>query len=273
MATAFFRRRRTLVALVVLVALFVLLSLDLPISRRVRQPVMTVVQPVLRGLTAVGRWFGRVGDAIVGRGAVAERDKLKREVERLEAEHAALQAELDLLRATTAQLDALSALELTLQPARVIGRDPTSWYDTAVIDAGTGSGVRPGMPVVRGRWYVGRVEESGPGWSRVMLVLDARSTVPATVVGRATRGLVETTSERTLLFKYLADEPAVQVGDRIVTWRATTDDEVTELRFVEGFELGTVATVRGEQGGWQTAVLERPADADRLSEVLVVIGQ
>ena len=273
MPGALFRRRRTLVALAVLVALFVLLSLDLPISRRARQPVMTVVQPVLRGLGAVGRWFAGVGDAIVGRGVVKERNELKREVEQLKAERAVLEAELESLRETTAQLKALSALELTLLPARVIGRDPTSWYDTTVIDVGTGSGVRPGMPVVRGRWYIGRVEEVGPGWSRVMLVLDTRSTVPAAVVGRSTRGLVETTGTRMLLFKYLADEPAVQVGDRIVTWRATTDDEVTELRFVEGFEIGTVAVVRGEQEGWQTAVLERPAEADRLSEVLVVIDQ
>ena len=63
------------------------------------------------------------------------------------------------------------------------------------------------------------------------------------------------------------------VGDVIVTWRATTDDEDTELRFFEGFESGTVAVVRGEEEGWQTAVLERPSEADRLSEVLVVIDQ
>ena len=121
-----------------------------------------------------------------------------------------------------------------------------------------------------------------------MLALDPRSTVPATVADRGVRGIVETTSKRTLLFKYLADEPVVRPGDRVVTWRARADTEAAEggiaedasaeggsaeTYFVEGFEIGTVAAVRGEEAGWQTAVLERPASLDQLSEVLVVVGQ
>ncbi len=268
-------RQRIIVTLLVLVAIFVALSLKHPVSRWARQPVMTVVTPVLRGVEAVGRWFGRVAEAVAGRGIVIERDDLKRRVETLEAERAALEAELESVRATSAQLDELADFDLQLVPARVVGRDPTSWYDTAVINVGTGSGVRRGMQVVKGRWYVGRVHEVGPGWSRVMLALDARSAVPATVAGRGTRGLVETTSTHTLLFKYLADEPEVQIGDRIVTWRAraqgaATEGEAAEMYFVEGFEIGTVKAVRGEEAGWQTAVLERPAALDRLSEVLVV---
>ncbi len=268
-------RQRIIVTLLVLVAIFVALSLKHPVSRWARKPVMTVVTPVLRGVEAVGRWFGRVAEAIAGRGIVIERDDLKRRVETLEAERAALEAELESVRATLAQLDELADFDLQLVPARVVGRDPTSWYGTAVINVGTGSGVRRGMQVVKGRWYVGRVHEVGPGWSRVMLALDARSAVPATVAGRGTRGLVETTSAHTLLFKYLADEPEVQIGDRIVTWRAraqgaATEGEAAEMYFVEGFEIGTVKAVRGEEAGWQTAVLERPAALDRLSEVLVV---
>lgn len=285
------RRRGIIVMLLVLVAIFVLLSLKLPISRRARKPVMTVVTPVLRGVEAVGRWLGRVGQAIVGQGGVKERDDLKRRVETLEAERAALEAELTSLRATADQLEEVAAFDLTFRPARVVGRDPTSWYDTAVINLGTGSGVRPGMQVVKGRWYVGRVLEAGPGWSRVMLVPDARSTVPAMAPGRGTRGLVETTSTRHLLFKYLDDEPPVAVGDRVVTSRAGAENEAVaegeavaesgaalgngpaRIRFAQGFEIGTVTALRGEESGWQTAVLERPAALDRLSEVLVVMDQ
>lgn len=272
MASAWSRRRRLIVTLVVLAAIFVVLSLTFPISRWARQPVMTVLTPVLRAVEAVGRWFERVGNAIVGGGTVGERDALRRRIEALEAEVAALEAERDSVRATAAQLDELGDFALTLLPARVVGRDPTSWYETALINAGTGRGVRRGMQVVKGRWYIGRIQETGPGWSRVMLALDARSAVPAVVAGRGTRGLVETTSARTLLFKYLADEPQAQVGDRIVTSRTAATSEVAGLSFVEGFEIGTVAVLRGEEHGWQTAVLERPAALEQLSEVLVVIG-
>lgn len=273
MSSLWSRRRRLIVTLLVLVAIFVVLSVTLPVSRWARKPVMTVLTPVLRAAEAVGRWFERVGNAIVGGGTVRERDELKRRVEELEAQVAALEAERESVRATAAQLEELDDFDLTLLPARVVGRDPTSWYETAVINAGTGKGVRRGMQVASGRWYVGRVEEAGPGWSRVMLVLDARSAVPAAVAGRGTRGLVETTSARTLLFKYLADEPQVRVGDRIVTSRAAAESDVAGMYFVEGFDIGTVAALRGEEHGWQTAVLERPGALDRLSEVLVVIGQ
>jgi len=263
-------RRRLLIVLLVFVGVFALLSVKSPISRRVRTPVITIVTPVLRGLDAIGRWFGRVGEAVIGRGGVAERDRLQRRIEALEAQQHALEAEIESLRATTAQLDELKGLDLELLPARVVGRDPTSWYDTAIINAGTGSGVRPGMQVVKGRWYVGRVEEAGPGWARVMLALDARSTVPAIATARGTRGLVGTTSARTLVFRYLADEPAVRIGDAIVTSRIAAETETAQMFFVEGFEIGTVVALGDEEGGWQTAVLERPATLDRLSEVLVV---
>ena len=273
MESVFARRRRVIVTLLVLVAIFVLLSLKLPISRWARKPVMTVVTPVLRGVEAVGRWFGRVGSAMVGRGLVAEREELRRRIEALEAERAALEAELRSVRATKEQLDELAEFNLRLVAARVIGREPTSWYDTAVLNAGTGKGVRPGMQVVKGRWYVGRVMEVGPGWSRVMLTFDARSTVPANVDGTGTHGLVEASDARRLVFRYLADAPAVHVGDRVVTWRAAAERDATTFHFVEGFSIGTVAAVGGEEAGWQTAVLERPAELESLSEVLVVIGQ
>jgi rod shape-determining protein MreC len=307
MRSAASRRRRIIVALLVLVAIFVLLSLKHPVSRWARQPVMTVVTPLLRGVEAVGRWVGRVAEAIAGGKVTTERDALERRVDTLEAERAALEAELESLRATSAQLDELADFDLQLVPARVVGRDPTSWFNTAVINAGSGRGVRRGMPVVKGHWYVGRVQEVGPGWSRVMLALDPRSAVPATVAERGVQGIVETTSKRTLLFKYLADEPVVRPGDRVVTWRARAQDtageapaeaapaegevakgeadqsasaegapeegKAAQTYFVEGFEIGTVAAIRGEEAGWQTAVLERPAALDRLSEVLVVVGQ
>jgi len=273
MTSVLFRRRRLILVLLVFVAIFVLLSVKSPISRWARKPVMTVVTPLLRGVEAVGRWAGRVGEAIAGCGATRERDRLERQVSELQAELAALEAELESARATAAQLDELREFNLTLLPARIVGRDPTSWYNTAVLNVGSGRGVRRGMQVVRGRWYVGRVEEVGPGWSRVMLALDPRSVIPATVAGQDIRGLVETTRKRTLLFKYLADEPEVRPGDRIVTARATTTGNVAEMYFVEGFEVGTLTALAGEESGWQTAVLERPAMLDRLSEVLVVISE
>jgi len=279
MRSAFIRRRRVIVTLLVLVVIFVLLSLKLPISRWARKPVMTVVAPVLRGIEAVGHWFGRVGSAMVGRGLIAERDALQRRVDELEAECTARAAELESVRGTKTQLDEVAGIggiaecHLTVVPARVIGREPTSWYDTAVLNAGTGKGVRPGMQVVKGPWYVGRVMEVGPGWSRVMLAFDPRSTVPAKVSGRDTQGLVDTSETRQLVFRYLADAPEVHVGDQIVTWRAATEGEATAFHFVEGFMLGTVAVVGAEEAGWQTAVLERPTGLDGLSDVLVVIGQ
>jgi rod shape-determining protein MreC len=273
MASVFTRRRRVIITLFVLVAIFVLLSLKLPISRWARKPVMTVVGPVLRSVEAVGRWFGRVGSAMVGHGLVAERERLLRRIEELEAERAALEAELRSVRATKQQLDEVAEFNLRLLPARVIGREPTSWYDTAVLNIGTGSGVRPGMQVVRGRWYVGRIMEAGPGWSRVMLAFDARSTVPAKVDGANTHGLVDTSDAHRFVFRYLADAPQVHVGDRILTWRAAAQGEAAALRFVEGFEIGTVASIGGEEAGWQTAVLERPSELESLNEVLVVTSR
>jgi rod shape-determining protein MreC len=271
MALGLFRRRRTIIALCVLAAIFVLLSLKHPVSRWARRPLMTVVSPVLRAAEAVGRWAGRVGEAIIGRG-VGERERLRRQVETLEAEQARLEAELERLREVTAQLDELKERGLEFVPARVIGRDPTSWYETAVLNVGTGSGVRPGMQVVKGAWYVGRIEEVGRGWSRVMLALDARSIVPASVSGRDADGFVEAADDRRLLFRCLADAPELSVGDTIVTREAVLEGKAVAFHFVEGFQIGTVRALGKEEDGWRSAVLERPPRLDRLSDVFVIVG-
>lgn len=272
MALGLFRRRRTIVALAVLVAIFVLLSLPHPVSRWARRPLMTVVTPVLRAFDAVGRWASRVGEAIVGRGA-GERDRLRRQVETLEAEQARLEAELAHAREAAAQLDALEGRELELAAARVIGRDPTTWYETAVLNAGTGRGVRPGMQVIKGAWYVGRIEDAGSGWSRVMLALDARSIVPATVQGGEADGFVEVSEDQELVFRSLADAAAPNVGDVVVTRGAVLEGEAAAFRFVDGFRIGTVRAVRGEEDGWRSAFLDRPPEANRLSDVFVIVGQ
>ena len=56
--------------------------------------------------------------------------------------------------------------------ARVIGKDPGSWYEVFIIDKGTNDGIRVNMVVMAGNGLVGRIIETDPNFSKVRRKLE-----------------------------------------------------------------------------------------------------
>jgi len=117
-----------------------------------------------------------------------ENARLKREVAlarvRL-AEQAALADENRRLKATLA-LTAGDAGPRPVATAWLIGSTASSTRRYATISAGSGAGVRPGMPVRTALGLVGRVLEVGHRTARILLITDTESVVP---VRRAADGV------------------------------------------------------------------------------------
>jgi rod shape-determining protein MreC len=74
--------------------------------------------------------------------------------------------------------------------ARLIGSTPSGARRFATLSAGSGDGVRPGMPVRAAEGLVGRVYESGLIASRVLLLTDGESAVPVKLVRTGLPALV-----------------------------------------------------------------------------------
>jgi rod shape-determining protein MreC len=111
-------------------------------------------------------------------------------------------------------------------PARVIGRDPSTWFDMATINRGSLDGVKPNMPVVTRDGLAGRVVLVTPISAQFMLLPDEKSAAGA-IIGE------------------LADSNALGVV------RGMGDKGVLEMRYVPGYEkveVGTLVTTSGQDG-------------------------
>jgi rod shape-determining protein MreC len=178
------KRPSTSVLVLLLLASFTLITLDVrggddspvdplrSVAGQLFGPVEEATATVVRPFQAVPEFFTTTGE-------------LRTEVERLEAENAALRGRLATSvvdRNRAAELDGLlqssSSTGYALVPARVVAVGPAqSFSRTVTIDAGTSSGVRPDMTVLNNEGLVGRVLRADRSTATVLLIIDRDSVV------------------------------------------------------------------------------------------------
>lgn len=201
------------------------------------------------------------------------------EIGRLRTENARLRQQVDAMREETSRLreqaQATQRLERLLQlrgqlpyqttTARVITRDPTSWFNTLVVDRGTRDGIRRNAPVATAEGLVGRVIEVNATTSRVLLIGDSRSAVGVLVQGSREAGVVEGRGGMRLHLRYLAPTVQVRVGDVVVT-------SGLGGIFPRGLAVGTIVKIAKEEGGLlQEADVSPAASLNRVEEVLILL--
>jgi len=150
--------------------------------------------------------------------------------------------------------------------ANVIGRDPTNWSSSIVIDRGKKDGLQPGMPVVNSLGVVGKVSEVGSSTSRVLLLTDPNFSVAALVQRNRENGLVAGTLTGTCRMKYLSYDANVKVGDRVITSKLSS-------AFPEGLLIGVVTKVEESQSSPTLECLVNPmVSLSQVEEVLVILN-
>ena len=227
----------------------------------------TVSRPFLR-------LFSPVSDALEGA------EDWVRGMEALRAENAALEDRLtdlevsartgELAQGENENLRALlgwtaSRQDLTLEPARVLGRDPDTWDRTLTLDKGRADGIRQGQYVVEAHGaLVGLVDTLGTSWCEVTLVTAPSFSLPGlgTVSGAlgTLEGDLARMAEGELLFTVFSPDFPISLGEGVATLSGPRDVVV-----------GTVTALEKDPGGLvQAGVVTPAADLDRLSQVYVV---
>jgi rod shape-determining protein MreC len=149
---------------------------------------------------------------------------------------------------------------------RVIGRDPSSFLSYLTIDVGSEQGVRPGMPVVSDEGLVGRAVEVGFTSSKVLLIIDGRSSVNALVQSSRANGVVEGVLGGGLVMKYISQDQSVSLGDVVLTSGLGSS-------FPKGLVIGQVTAVHQRDiEMFQQAQVRPTVDLGRLERVLIVTG-
>jgi rod shape-determining protein MreC len=101
--------------------------------------------------------------------------------------------------------------------AEVIGKDPSPWFKTIIIDKGKADGVVKSLPVVVPEGIVGQVTDVSSHYSKVLLIIDRISAVDALIQRTRARGIVVGESEGRCIFNYILRKHDIKVGDSVIS--------------------------------------------------------
>ena len=152
-------------------------------------------------------------------------------------------------------------------PAEIIGRDPSTWFKTIILDKGTESGVMPGSGIITPNGIVGRVISVISNTSKVLLITDVNSAVDAVIKRTRARGIVEGYSENICKLSYVLKTEEIIIGDTIVS-------SGLNGIFPNGVVIGTVSGITNDKHGFFQFVKVKPSvDFSKLNEVLIVLKE
>lgn len=150
--------------------------------------------------------------------------------------------------------------------AEVIGKDPSPWFKTIMINKGKDDGVKKGSAVVIPEGIVGQVAEVAAHNSKVLLIIDPNSAVDALVQRSRARGIIKGEFADRCVFKYVLRKKEINVGDTVVS---SGLDGV----FLKGLPVGQVSdVVKPNSGIFQEVTVIPCVDFEKLEEVLIVLN-
>lgn len=148
--------------------------------------------------------------------------------------------------------------------AEVVGRDPSPWFKTIIINKGFSDGVFKASPVVVPEGIVGLVVATTAHYAKVLLIIDQNSSVDAKVQATRARGIVKGDPTGRGSFNYVLRKHAISLGDSVIT---SGLDGV----FPKGLPIGRVSEiVRLSAGIFQEIAITPYVDFETLEEVLVL---
>lgn len=254
--------------------LFLTITASIYMTRNPREQ-LTSPERLVRDITAplascLAQGVKRVQEAVSVvwnyRAVMEEVERLREQVNQLELEVARLretERQNELLRQA---LDFRDSQDKELLAARVIGREPVSWYKYIVINRGSSDGVKPGMAVIAPGGVVGQVRQVTLQTAEVMLVLDPDSSIGGRIVGSDELVLVEGQANNpdAAVVRSLVQDSTMSEGDQVVT------SGFSKI-FPGGLPIGTIVSVERGAYGSRTGVLKPGADLAHLEVVFVLV--
>jgi len=147
--------------------------------------------------------------------------------------------------------------------ATVIGYDPEATQRVITIDRGARDGIGRDDGVVTGDGAVGRIVEVSPVSSKVLLIVDAASKLPA-VVQHGRWWAIAVGTQTRLKLQYVSQDAKLHVGDVVVTGEGRS--------FHAGTLIGRISQLAAPNAGAldQSATVEPAVNFGALSRVLVL---
>jgi rod shape-determining protein MreC len=191
--------------------------------------------------------------------------ELEAEVAQLQTQVIELQQQMNEARILYSLLDfAQNRPENVYVAASVIGRDPSPFLQYLILDQGSDSGIRRGMPVVNQQGLVGRIDAVTANASRVQLITDPGSSVNVHLRNANTNTVLTGSLTGDVVIELLPADLSITAGDLIITSGLGGN-------YPSDIVVGQIISVRkAENTLFQEASVQPAADFTNLQAVLVI---
>lgn len=222
--------------IVAAVALMIVGKADILLIERTRSMVADAVSPLLDAMSRPATSIAEVVES------VRELANLRAENARLKAENQRLQHWQTVARRLESenvvlhdQLNVIPDPDPGFVTARVIGDLGSAFGHSMLLNAGARDGVRKGQAVLAGEALVGHIAEVGERSARLLLITDINAKIPVMVEASRTRAILSGDNKDRPKLNYVAGNPTIAVGERVVT-------SASGAAFPPGIPIGVVAS-------------------------------
>jgi len=217
-----------------------------------------------KGITAVSSTWQHYFFLV---GLYGENEALKKRVDALSIDNQLLREQADENSRLRELLVFRKKFEHKMLPAEIIGRDPSGWFKTVLVDKGTLDGVTRDAGVITPDGVVGRVIEAGLNSAKVLLITDINSYIDALIKRTRTHGIVVGRGEQSCYLSYVLKTEEVALDDIIVSSSINTV-------YPQGIIVGTVTRINKDRSGFFQSIEIKPAvNFSKLHEVLIVLRE
>ncbi|MDH3394145.1 MAG: rod shape-determining protein MreC [Desulfobulbaceae bacterium] len=163
-------------------------------------------------------------------------------------------------------LDLKESLPSPTLTARIIGKDPSLWFKTVIIDRGSSDGVKQGMPVVTIEGIVGQIMSSSPHYAKVLLATDPNSAIDVIVQNTRVQGIIKGNGKEYQLH-YVLKNWKIDKGEAIVT-------SGLGGVFPKGLPVGTVTKVtESRRGMFQKIDIKPSVDFTQIEHLIIIMKE
>src|SRR6267143_6295714 len=195
-----------------------------------------------------------------------------KENEQIRRENDALKLQVAQLQGKAAEADRLAVLlnfrksyaDVPMITARVIGTGAGTASLMIQLDRGERDGIRKNMGVITPDGVVGKVVESYPNASQVLLLTDKESGVGALLADSRIQSPVGGQGDPLLVMKYVPNDDDVNLGERVIT-------SGMDRSFPRDLPVGTVTEIKSGNPFKQIRI-KPAANLERLEEVFVLLS-
>jgi rod shape-determining protein MreC len=190
----------------------------------------------------------------------------------LEAENSRLQVQIIELQQQVTEAQLLSTLvdyerrhvENQYIAATVIARDVSPFMQYVIIDRGSDSGLRKGMPVITQQGLVGNIAAVTAGAARVQLINDPGSSTNVILQQSGAEGIINGQITGEIELDMISKNATIQPGELVMT-------SGLGGKYPANIVVGQVVTIRSEAYSlFQSASVQPAVDFSQLEIVLII---